>query len=225
MGQAEKPEPQKVSEVNKGKTKKKISKADILDIIGVLGFAIASVAVFIVLIDGESAINYQSIFIGAMSTMVTILIGWNIFQVFDWKKELEKIDEYKAEIKTEMAAEKNRVQAELGEIKANAEKDKASTLLEQSASMLGYLIDNKYQAMKFCAIVEKLEALVILSNGCRDRDLMKTAVDGLKATLNATAKIELEEENVNYIFMIFGKIKGPESIPGLSKVFELLKTA
>lgn len=210
---------------NKRATKMKISKADILDMIGLLGFLIAVVAIFIVLIDGESAINYQSIFIGAMSTMVTILIGWNIFQVFDWKKELEKFDEYKAEIKTEMAAEKNRVQAEMKEIKANAEKDKASTLLEHSASMLGYLIDNRYQAVKFCTIVEKLEALVILSNGCRDRDLMAAAVDGLKATLNATVKIKLEKENVNYIFMIFGKIKDSESIPGLSEVYELLESA
>ena len=97
------------------------NKKDIFPIIlGIINFALLIPLLcmhFPRIIDSNLGFDYMGIIVGILSLLVTVLVGWNIFNTLEFKKELEQIKKNSEEKEKMLKKLKEEIEKTLKELK------------------------------------------------------------------------------------------------------------
>ncbi len=190
--------------------------------LGVIADFLAVIAFFLALFiafwkfpaDAKLNFDYQAIIVGVMSGLITLLVGWNIYQIVDWKNELKKIEDVKTDLRNVTVFAQREIQ-----------ENRASALMESATDMFGLIGENKDSVLKFSIIIRRLQALIIAQNILHNEVLISNNITALTISLEKTSHIKLEKEGLRIIYKTCGAIYKSESIPGFQKIMDLLEEA
>ena len=94
-------------------------------ILGIINFALLIPLLcmhFPRIIDSNLGFDYMGIIVGILSLLVTVLVGWNIFNTLEFKKELEQIKKNSEEKEKMLKELKEEIEKTLKELKEEKEK-------------------------------------------------------------------------------------------------------
>lgn len=98
--------------------------------------------------DDNLQFDYLGLIIGILSLLITALIGWNIFQLIDFKEKTNQIDELK-----------DQTAKRLNEIQQRADYNKAFSRAMRSQNAAIQFIPNDKNIAKYIMITSGLKAL------------------------------------------------------------------
>ena len=184
----------------------------IISIIAIL-FSIISLCPSIprALNDDNLQFDYLGLIIGVLSLLITVLIGWNIFQMIDFKEKTNQIDELKDEFAKR-----------INEIEIDSQFHKALDRSYRSQNAGYHFAQNDKEMTKFIMIVEGIKALRLFSElpNCKNQisKLSSTLIRGLKNS--SSTKLGTKEKTL--IIMICGNLKNKERIPNFNTIIDLI---
>ncbi len=94
-------------------------------ILGIINFALLIPLLcmhFPRIIDSNLGFDYMGVIVGVLSLLVTVLVGWNIFNTLEFKKELEQIKQQLEEKEKTLKELKEEIEKTLKELKEEKEK-------------------------------------------------------------------------------------------------------
>lgn len=155
--------------------------------------------------------DYIGLIIGILSIFVTVLIGWNIYQLIDFRDKKEQVNE----LKVKMTKELNYIHN-----KTDYNQALMYSMVSQSEAIKfspdGAIIN------KFLMMCKGLTALKIFSNlpdcDIEIEKLSKTLVKGLE---NSSSTI-LKENMITQLLLMCGEIKNKDKINDFETIIEYL---
>lgn len=156
--------------------------------------------------------DYIGVIIAILALLVTLLIGWNIYQLVDFKNKIKEVD--KLRVKTER---------ELNYIHNKSDYNHAINygLMCQSACV--HFAPNEENMIKCSMLLHGLAALKILSNFPDTQKEIEKLSNTLIKGLNNSTQIALGEKDKTDILIMFGKIPNKGRIPKYDEMVELVK--
>lgn len=186
----------------------------IADILAFVGFGLALFIAFRLFPNCDNTqFDYQAILVGVISAIFTLLIGWNIFQVVDWKSKIKEVESLREKLNRELNYIHNKCDYNQGVI---------YTMLCQAAS--AHFAPNEDNVLKFQMLKKGIVALKIFSRfpdcKCEINTLIKTLIKGLENSLS----IPLDDNLKTDLLLSCGEIENRESIEQFNKLIELIKS-
>lgn len=99
----------------------------IADILGVIGCGLAVFISFRVFPNRDNlTFDYQAILVGILAGLFTLIVGWNIFQMIDWKQEIQAVNKQKEELESEYENFKGEIESKIKNIEKEIVSQKES---------------------------------------------------------------------------------------------------
>lgn len=144
-------------------------------LLSLIAIVVSGIAIACVLPDKDLCFDYQGVYVGVLSLLVTLLIGWNIYTVVDFKREIEDI---KKETETKLKNQKDildssikntyntglkKVGNELSEMKSRT--DKGEALLQANiATSLAASLNKPNVESEYLFISHSIKAIILWAN-------------------------------------------------------------
>lgn len=158
--------------------------------------------------------DYQAILIGIMAAIFTLLVGWNIYQMVDWKKTEKKTSELQRKLKGEIIYIHNKTDYNQAIMYA---------LMCQSISSV--FAPNEKDSLKYQMLLKGIQAMKMLSKmpdcGSEIEVLMNTMIKGL----SNSESISLTDAVRTDLLVSCGEIENRDKIESWSLFIDLLKRA
>lgn len=156
--------------------------------------------------------DYIGVVISIISIAVTFLIGWNFYQLIDFKEKTKELDEAN-----------KRVNEALNNIHNKADYNQAIAygIMSQNASV--HFAHNEKEVVKLQMLSKGLTALKILSKfpDC-DKEIASLSNTLIKGMGNSSMVL-LDEKNKINLLLLCGEIVHKEKIPKYYEIVELIK--
>lgn len=156
--------------------------------------------------------DYQAIMVGIVAAIFTLLIGWNIFQVIDWKSERKIIEDLRKELESNLNYIHNRCDYNQAVVYA---------MMSQTAS--SFFAPNGKEAIKYQMLLKGIQSLKILSKipetEVETNAIMETLIKGLQNSND----VKLNENIITEILISCGEIKDRQNIKNFEEFKKLLE--
>ena len=187
----------------------------LVDFLAVIGFALALFIAFRVFPNCDNTgFDYQAILVGVISGLFTLLIGWNIYQMVDWKKKEKEVLELQREL------HKN-----INYIHNKTDYNQALVYSMMSQSISSIFAPNEKKCLKYEMLLKGILAMKVFSKfpDCQIemQALMKTMIIGLKNSGFTSLSDEIRTE----LLISCGEIDDRENIDSYKEFIWLLKQA
>lgn len=156
--------------------------------------------------------DYMGVLVGILSLLVTLLIGWNIYQLVDFKDRAKDMEQFKQSQTEALNYMHN---------KADYNQAMVYALMCQNAST--YFAPNEENVTKFQMLSKGLAALKLFSNipKCEIEisSLMNTLIKGMANS----ASVHLDEKAKGELLIMCGEIKNKDKMPQFDFLVELIQ--
>lgn len=157
--------------------------------------------------DDNLQFDYLGLIIGILSLLITVLIGWNIFQLIDFKEKINQIDELK-----------DQTAKRLNEIQHESDYNQALLRAMRSQNASIQFAPNDKKLTKYVMITSGLKALNFFSEFPEYEEEMSKLSTTLTKGLRNSLSTKLEEINKTDLLIMCGEIKNKEKIPNFDKI-------
>lgn len=155
------------------------------------------------------------VFTSVLALLVTLLLGWNIYQLVDFNSKTKNLDFLK-----------EKQEKDINYIHNKADYNQAlvySMMSQLSSAHFAFNKSNEEKFIKFQMLLKGITAMKILSNlpGCKKEisSLSKTLIEGL----NNSTSVSLDEETKTKLLLMCGEIIKKEEITELDAIIKLIK--
>lgn len=162
------------------------NKKDIFPIIlGIINFALLIPLLcmhFPRIIDSNLGFDYMGVIVGVLSLLVTVLVGWNIYTIIDYQKEISKTKKELNFIKQDINTLANKTIQERTELFASIQKDFALI------SLRNYLmrVDKSFLSSIFTYTIKSVICYSYLKDYKQADDLIASLINAIpKETYNS----------------------------------------
>lgn len=134
------------------------------------------------IIDNNLGIDYLGIIVGVLTILVTVLIGWNIYTIIDYQKEISKTKKELNSIKQDINTLANKTIQERTELFASIQKDFALI------SLRNYLmrVDKSFLSSIFTYTIKSVICYSYLKDYKQADDLIASLINAIpKETYNS----------------------------------------
>lgn len=156
--------------------------------------------------------DYMGVIVGILSLLITILIGWNIFQVVDLKTHKRDVELLKEEVAKEINYIHNKVDFNTGMGHCVNAQVIASSLCIESKCLL------KYQMIYQCLLGVKTLSNLNEFKSCSD------AVDTVCNVIQQTSDLILTDEERQDLKELFYTINSRDEINRINELRDFLET-
>lgn len=186
-------------------------------ILSSLAIILSVIAICYTLLRTELSFDYLGCITGILGVLVTILLGLNIFTIFDFKQERQSLKNYFDEQKQEVHAVGNDLRLTFKNQIANV------SLLEKHISdVYAHLMGiHKFTPLSFYYIHLTLGA-IINSSQSENYDNCNIWVDELITVIVSPEEIEMPVSSKMYLLKSFTMIYHPENVKRLDELHSLI---
>lgn len=189
--------------------------AIIADILAIVGFFLACFIACRVFPNTENtSFDYQAILVGIVGGIFTLLVGWNIFQMVDWKTKEKKVNDLQLQLEKDMNYIHNK-----------ADYNQALIFAMMSQTISSTFAPNDKSVLKYQMLIKGIQSLKVLSKfpDCEIeiQALMKTLIKGLKNSIS----INLSDEIKTELLVSCGEIENRNKIFHFHEFIDLIKQA
>lgn len=160
----------------------------------------------------ETSFDYQAIIVGILGGLFTLIVGWNIYQMVDWKKKIELVEELSEKIKEEINYIHN---------KQDYNQAVAYGIMSQSASVS--FAPNERETIKKTMILKGLTAIKQLSYFPDTQKEISSILSTLCKGMNNSSEIKLDRKFVTDMIMLCGEIKNRDHISGFEEFVDSME--
>lgn len=187
----------------------------VADILAVVGFLLACFTACHVFPNREAIeFDYQAVLVGIIAAVFTLLVGWNIYQMVDWKNKEQKVAELQDELKQNINYMHNKTDYNQALVYA---------MMSQSASSV--FAPNQDNILKYQMLSKSILAMKIFSKfpDCQNeiQSLIKTTIAGLQNS----ASVTLSDDMRTGLLVSCGEIENRDNIKFFPEFIQLLKQA
>ena len=186
-------------------------------ILSSLAIVLSVVTICVALPRTDMSFDYLGLVTGILGVLVTVLVGWNIYMVIDFKQEKEKLQQYFDEQKKEVRSVGNDV------IVTFRNQISQSALLEKSiADVYSQLMGlNKTVPLSFNYLFHLLGAIVSASQA-ENYDACNIWINEIKRTLTSPGQIVMPSSCKKHLIEALMQIHKSDRIHGLDEVINLI---
>lgn len=185
----------------------------IADILAYIAFTISLIIICRMFPTGEHlGFDYQAILVGIVAGIFTLLIGWNIFQFLDFKKEFSSIEKLKSEL-----------HEQLNNIHNKTDFNQALTYAFLSQTVTAHFCPNENELIKGQMIMKGIMGLKIFSNFPDCEKEIKMLSSTLVKGLRNSSETKLPEEFRTKMLLLCGEIAHKDKIPNFNELVALIK--
>ena len=156
--------------------------------------------------------DYMGVLVGILSLLVTLLIGWNIYQLVDFKERVKV-----------MELSKEDVQGEINYMHNETDYNQAMVYALMSQNASAYFAPNEESSTKYQMLLKGLVALKQFSNfpNCEKEisSLMNTIIKGMENS----ESVSLDEKAKGELLVMCGEIKNKDKISQFDLLVELIQ--
>ena len=186
-------------------------------ILSFIAIILSIVAICVSLPRTDISFDYLGLVTGILGVLVTVLVGWNIYMIIDFKQEKEKLQQYFDEQKKEVRSVGNDV------IVTFRNQISQSALLEKSiADVYSQLMGlNKTVPLSFNYLFHLLGAIVSASQA-ENYDACNIWINEIKRTLISPGQIVMPSSCKKHLIEALMQIHKSDRIHGLDEVINLI---
>lgn len=156
--------------------------------------------------------DYMGVIIAVLSLLITVLIGWNIYQLVDFSEKSKQFNNLKGQ-----------QEKELNYIHNKADYNQALVYAIMSQTFSAHFAPNEDSIIKYEMLTKGLYALKTLSNfpDCEKEisSLTETIIKGL----NNSSSVPLDEKTKTNLLLMCGEINNKNKISKYETIIELIK--
>jgi hypothetical protein len=156
--------------------------------------------------------DYMGVIVGILSLLVTVLIGWNIYQLVDFKGKLKQIN---------LLSEKQ--EKEINYIHNKADYNQAINYAIISQTLSAHFAPNEDSSIKFQMLIKGLTSLKILSNFPDYEKEISSLTETIIKGLNNSSSVRLDEKTKTNLLLMCGEINNKNKISKYETIIELIK--
>lgn len=187
----------------------------IADILAIVGFCLACFIAFQIFPNSTAtSFDYQAVLVGIISGIFALLVGWNIYQMVDWKNKEQQVSNLQ-----------NKLTENITYIHNKTDYNQALMYAIMSQTITAELVPETQMTLKFQMLLKGIQALKIFSNfpDC-DKEinsLMKTLIIGLENSRS----VQLSDDARVKLLMKCGEINNKENIESFDMFIKLVEKA
>lgn len=185
--------------------------------LGILAIIISVLALACVIPNKNLAFDYMGVIITVLAILVTILVGWQVLQVIDFKRDLSI---HKNDLEKSVSEKLKILDYKLSLI--DIEKRKANALFQgEIAQLYGALARGVFNK-EYLFISHTIKA-VLLWEDCEEYKNASANIQFLLSTIKIE-DIKLRKYQIYSLKETLNKIKHPEKIINYSDIYELINS-
>lgn len=186
-------------------------------ILSFIAIVLSIVAICVSCPRSDMSFDYLGLITGVLGVLVTVLVGWNIYMIIDFKQEKEKLQQYFDEQKKEVCSVGNDV------IVTFKNQISQSALLEKNiADVYSQLMGlNKTVPLSFYYLFHLLGAIVSASQA-ENYDACNIWLTEIQRTLTSPDQIVMPVSCKKHLIEALMQIHKSDSIHGLDEVVNLI---
>lgn len=186
-------------------------------VLSMVAIILSIVAICVALPRTDMSFDYLGLITGILGVLVTVLGGWNIYMVIDFKQEKEKLQQYFDEQKTSVREVGNDLRATFRNQLSQ------SALLEKSiADVYSQLMGiNKTIPLSFSYLFHLLGAIVSASQA-ENYEACNIWITEIKQTLTSSGQIVMPTSCKNNLIEALMQIDKSDKIRALDEVVNLI---
>lgn len=185
------------------------------DFLAVIGFVLALFISSRVFPNCDNTgFDYQAILVGVLSGLFTLLVGWNIYQMIDWKKKEKEVSELQHEMRRNINYIHN---------KTDYNQALVYGMISQSISSI--FTPYEKEGLKYEMLLKGIVALKMFSKFPDCQKEMQTLMNSMLIGLKNSGNITLSDEIRTELLITCGEIDNRRDIESYKEFIALLKQA
>lgn len=154
--------------------------------------------------------DYQAILVGILAAIFTLLVGWNIYSVIDFKKKESLIDQMEARLQSQINKDKKYID------------DSYAISMSYVASMLALSITPRSKESILDKMIFAYITCIKCYNHSKDFPQSTKQLDALLSYLKELKDIKLEPTQKNKLLIKIGEIEHRDKLPEIGKLVDYL---
>ena len=188
-------------------------------ILSSVAIVLAIIAICVSMPRADVSVDYLGMITGMLGILVTVLIGWNIYTIIDFKQEQEKLQRYFEEQKKSVSSVGNNLRATfMNQLSQSSLQEKK--IADIYAQLMGIQIS---LPLSFYYLFNTLGAIVIASQA-ENFDACNLWVKEITQVLTSPQEIQMPKAGKQRLIDCMMNIQNPNKIEGLGNVMKLVAT-
>lgn len=172
--------------------------------------------------DNELHFDYQSIIVGIIAGIFTLLVGWNIYQMVDWKKKMEEFERFRDNMQIKFDDMASETTKSIDYLHNKSDYNQALTYGFLSTNAAVTITDCEKDIIKCQMLNYGLTALVGLSKYPDTKQECQSIINTLVEALEFSKEIKITSEDATYYIMQCGKIDKSDKFENFGSLISLL---
>lgn len=160
----------------------------------------------------NTSFDYQAVIVGIIAAIFTLLVGWNIFQVIDWRSERNAVADLR-----------NQLEQELSYVHDNSDYNQALVYAMMSQTTSTLFAPNEKSALKYQMLLKGIQALKMLSRLPNTHTEINSLIASLIKGLNNSTEIQLDDKTCTDLLMCCGEIANRQTIERFDEFVKLIE--
>ena len=156
--------------------------------------------------------DYQAIIVGILTGLFTLIVGWNIYQMIDWKNEMRLIQKQKSEIEKEINYLHNLTSY-----------NQTITYAFLCQNIAVAMTDMEKEVQKYQMLQYGILALIQFSNFPDCKTESQKILSTLITALQNTENIHIKSEERTYLIMECGRINNSDELNEFDYLITLIQ--